>query len=135
MPYSEFHTRRSNCGDTDITLLDKDGTTLHETNYRGLLLQIIKLNDIATLNQYIAKHPQAALAPGEVEYYDPFWVAAAHGSTDVLHTLLEHNTADLARTEPLDKRGFLLLNVACRYAQLATARFLLDSKPPLGRVD
>ncbi|ODM14597.1 hypothetical protein SI65_09942 [Aspergillus cristatus] len=122
MPYSEFHACRSNAGDTEtITLLDTDGSTLYETDYGGLLLQIIKLDDVITLSRYIARYPQAALAPGEVEYYDPFWVAAAHGSTDALRVLLEHYTIDPTRTQPLDERGFLLLNAACR-------------QPPLGMV-
>lgn len=94
------------------------------------MLQIIQLNDIVSLSQYITEHPQAALAPAEVEYHDPFWVAAAHGSTNVLRILLEQYNVDPARTEPLDQRGFLLLNVAYQHAQLTTARFLLDSQTP-----
>lgn len=90
---------------------------------------------MTTLSQYITKYTQAALAPGKVEYYDPFWVAVAHGSTDALHMLLEQYTANIAQTEPLDKRGFMVLDVAYRYVQLATARFLLDSQPLLGIVD
>ncbi|EYE90852.1 ankyrin [Aspergillus ruber CBS 135680] len=96
---------------------------------------LLILSDVTTLSQYITKYTQAALAPGKVEYYDPFWVAVAHGSTDALHMLLEQYTANIAQTEPLDKRGFMVLDVAYRYVQLATARFLLDSQPLLGIVD
>lgn len=137
MAYSEFHTCRSDAWPTSpgTVLLDTDGATLYETDYRALLLKIIKRNDIPRLNQYISVYSRAAaLAPGEVYYYDPFWVAAAHGSTDALRVLLEQYTAAPTQTTALDQRGFTLLNAACGSASVETVRFLLDSQPPLGTV-
>lgn len=117
-------------------LIDTDGTIHNETDDCTLLNQIIRRNDVVTLNRYLAKFPDHALATGEVYYSDPFWIAASLGSTDVLRVLLEHYKVnyDPSRTVALDQRGFLLLNVACQHAQLDTALFLLDSQPPLGEV-
>ncbi|OBT44953.1 hypothetical protein VE00_04698 [Pseudogymnoascus sp. WSF 3629] len=63
-------------------LIDTDGTILNETEDCTLLNQIIRRNDVATLNRYLAKFPDHALATGEVYYYDPFWIAASLGSTE-----------------------------------------------------
>ncbi|OBT75150.1 hypothetical protein VF21_05488 [Pseudogymnoascus sp. 05NY08] len=127
-----YHNTETTC------LIDTDGTILNETDDCTLLNQIIRRNDVATLNRYLAKFPDHALATGEVYYYDPFWIAASLGSTEVLRVLLEHYKvnydADPSRIVALDQRGFLLLNVACQHAQLDTALFLLDSQPPLGEV-
>ncbi|KAI9929703.1 hypothetical protein MW887_001179 [Aspergillus wentii] len=130
MPYTEFHTRRTDA--SNVTLLDTNGAILYKTDYSGLLLKIVQLNDMPILKRYIAKHLRHALAPDEAAYYDPFWVAATHGSTDALRLLLNHYKVDAAQsTQPLNERGYLLLNVACRYAQLETVRFLLDSQTSL----
>ncbi|OBT86256.1 hypothetical protein VE02_05869 [Pseudogymnoascus sp. 03VT05] len=119
-------------------LIDTDGIILNETDDCTLLNQIIRRNDVATLNRYLAKFSDYALATGEVYYYDQFWIAASLSSTEVLRVLLEHYKvnydADPSRIVALDQRGFLLLNVACQHAQLDTALFLLDSQPPLGEV-
>ncbi|KFZ06594.1 hypothetical protein V501_07260 [Pseudogymnoascus sp. VKM F-4519 (FW-2642)] len=127
-----YHNTETTC------LIDTDGTILNETDYCTLLNQIIRRNDVATLNRYLAKFPDHALGTGEVYYYDPLWIAASLGSTEVLRVLLEHYKvnydADPSRIVALDQRGFLLLNVACQHAQLDTALFLLDSQPPLGEV-
>lgn len=114
--YSKFHICRG------------DGC---EIEYRELFGRIIERNDGATLNRYIEKNLRGALAPDVVYYHDPFFVAAQNGSTDALRVLLQHYHADPTQTQPLDQRGFRLLNVACRYAQLETVRFLLDSRPSL----
>ena len=117
----------------DITLLDEDGTALYETEFNGLLLTIIQLNDVSTLKRYLAKYPRA-LGRGDSHVYDPFWSAAHHGSTDALRVLLEHYAADPSQTEAPNARGYLLLNVACHSAQVNTARFLLDSQPAYGDI-
>ncbi|KAF4185604.1 hypothetical protein CNMCM7927_006422 [Aspergillus lentulus] len=65
---------------------------------RALPLKIIKVNDIPRLNHYVSVYSrETALAPGEVYYYNPIWIAAEHGSTDALRLLLEEyadNSAD-----------------------------------------
>lgn len=98
-------------------LIDTDGTILNETDDCTLLNQIIRRNDVATLNRYLVKFPDRALATGEVYYYDPFWIAASLGSTEVLRALLKrykvNYDADPSLIVALDQRGFLLLNVAC----------------------
>ncbi|KAI0126960.1 ankyrin repeat-containing domain protein [Xylariales sp. AK1849] len=108
----------------DGTLTDADGTVGFENEYRGLLLAIVRRNDVESLKRYLTKHPRS-LWPGETDSYDPYWVAAYEGSTESLRLLLEHPADE---TEPLDKRGYLLLNVACQAAQLDAVRFLLDHR-------
>ena len=132
-------TTRTYRNPSHILLIDKDGIIHNEADYRELLDQIIRHNDVATLNRYLAKFPNHGIAPGEVYYDDPFYKAASRGSTDVLRVLLKHyNTlynADPSQiSDPLDQRGFQLLVVACQHAQLDTVLFLLDSQPPLGTV-
>lgn len=116
-----------------ITILDEDGATLYEDEWGLLLLTIIKLNDVATLNRSLAKHPRS-LGPGETHGHDPFWTAASYGSTDALRVLLEHYAADPTQTQAPDARGYLLLNVACRSAHVDTVRFLLDCQPAFGDI-
>lgn len=113
-------------------LRDHDGAVLHETEWSALLLTIIKRNDVALLREYLARHPQ--LPPAETALHDPFWTAAAHGSTDALQVLLEHWAANPSVVKAPHERGFLLLNVACRHAQLGTARFLMDETRPWERI-
>lgn len=116
-------------------LVDSNGAIFYETEGRGLLLTIIEQNDAATLSQYLTQNPWA-IHPGDTYRQDPFWFAARHGSSDALRVLLEHYNADPTVTEvPLETRGFLLLTVACQFAQLNTVRFLLDSKPALGKIE
>ena len=125
--YSEFHLKSLDWDLADGILLDEDGAAIYETEYSGLLLSIIRLNDVATLKRYLATHPRA-LGPGETHSYDPFWAAAYHGSTDALRVLLEHYAAHPNQTEAPNARGYLLLNVACQSAHVGTARFLLDNQ-------
>lgn len=64
--------------------------------------------------------------------YDPIRIAAAHGSTEVLRTLLDTYEAERTQTIPLENRRFSILNTACQHGQLKTVKFLLDRDPPLG---
>jgi hypothetical protein len=69
MAYSEFHDCCSDAwrASSGTVLLDTDGATLYETDYRDLLCEIIKRNDIPKLRQYISVFSRAAaVAPGEV---------------------------------------------------------------------
>lgn len=110
-------------------LRDHDGGILHETEYSGLLCAIIKRNDVVILRRYLAIHP-ASLGPAEVPLDDPFWTAAAHGSTDALDVMLQHWVADPFAILAPGARGFRLLHVACAHAQLATVHFLIDEHGP-----
>ncbi|KAF4153833.1 hypothetical protein CNMCM6069_000258 [Aspergillus lentulus] len=77
--------------------LTQTAPTLRD-RFQGPSAQIIKVNDIPRLNQYVSVYSrETALAPGEVYYYNPIWIAAEHGSTDALRLLLEEyadNSAD-----------------------------------------
>ncbi|KIN09101.1 hypothetical protein OIDMADRAFT_111204 [Oidiodendron maius Zn] len=132
-PYREFRVQTLDRDITDGILLDDEGAAIYETGYGALLLTIIKLNDVATLNRYLATHP-AAPGPGETDRFDAFWAAAYHGSTDALRILLEHYAAHSTQIIAPDARGFLLLNVACQFAQVDTARFLLDNHLAAGDI-
>lgn len=133
-PYHEFQRRGPQIlpgwtSDGDGALHDHDGTILHETEFLSLRQTIIIRNDAVLLKKYLAKHP-LWLGPGETPQDDPFWTAAAHGSTDCLDVMLQHWAANSSSILAPDARGFRLLHVACKHAQLATARFLLDEQGP-----
>ncbi|KAE8318588.1 ankyrin repeat-containing domain protein [Aspergillus transmontanensis] len=135
MSYSAFHTLR---GDGyDAMMLDTDGSELYETEYEELLGEMVKANDEWMVRQYIKKHPKAGLYPSELPDWDVILIACEHGSLDALRVLLDHYHAHINSpdTESLEQRGFSLMGIACRFAQLDTVRFLLDSQPPLGTVE
>ncbi|KAE8150988.1 hypothetical protein BDV25DRAFT_129159 [Aspergillus avenaceus] len=117
----------------NTSVLDTDGSVLYEGPYGGLLSEIVKRNDVATLQQYIQKNPGLALAYYGSYGEDAFLLAAWHGHIDALRLLLEeYRTNANAETQPLDDRRFVLLHEACRCGQVELVRFLLDSEPPLG---
>lgn len=133
-PYYEFQRRGPQilpnwtC-DGEGALHDHDGAVLYETEYSSLLRTIIKRNDVVLLRKYLAIHP-SWLGPAEVPLDDPFWTAAAHGSTDALDVMLQHWAAHPDSILAPDARGFRLLHVACAHAQLQTVRFLIDDHRP-----
>lgn len=133
-PYREFQRRGPQIlpnwtSDGEGALYDHDGAVLYETEYSSLLCAIIKRNDVLLLRKYLTLHP-SWLGPGEIALDDPFWIAAAHGSTDALNVMLEHWIANPSTILAPDARGFRLLHVACAHAQLPTARFLMDEGRP-----
>lgn len=133
-PYSEFQRRGPQIlpnwtSEGEGALHDHDGAVLHETEYSGLLRAIIKRNDVLLLRKYLTIHP-LSLGPAEIPLDDPFWIAAAHGSTDALDVMLQHWAANSFAILGPDARGFRLLHVACAHAQLPTARFLIDERRP-----
>lgn len=133
-PYREFQRRGPQIlpnwtSDGDGALYDHDGAVLYETEYSSLLCAIIKRNDVLLLRKYLTLHP-SWLGPGEIALDDPFWIAAAHGSTDVLDVMLQHWIANPSTILAPNARGFRLLHVACAHAQLPTARFLMDEGRP-----
>ncbi|KUL82398.1 hypothetical protein ZTR_10321 [Talaromyces verruculosus] len=135
MSYNYFRTNRSEVApprDLPVCLHDEDGAVLYEDDFRGFRMQIIKLNDVATLKQYIAKDPVGALAPADLFYHDPYFIAAKHGSTDTLRLLLETHNSDMTRTKSLDERRISLLDIACHEGG-DTA--LLHAAPSLERID
>lgn len=133
-PYHEFQRQGPQIlpnwtSEGEGALRDHDGGILHETEYSGLLCAIIKRNDVVLLRRYLAIHP-SSLGPADIPLDDPFWNAAAHGSTDALDVMLQHWAANSSAILAPDARGFRLLHVACAHAQLATVRFLIDERGP-----
>lgn len=133
-PYREFQRRGPQIlpnwtSDGESALHDHDGAVLYETEYSSLLCAIIKRNDVVLLRKYVAIHP-SSLGPAEIPLDDPFWTAAAHGSTDALDVMLQHWAANPSEILDPDVRGFRLLHVACAHAQLPTVRFLIDEGRP-----
>ncbi|KAI3390471.1 hypothetical protein diail_9564 [Diaporthe ilicicola] len=133
-PYYEFQRRGPQilpnwtC-DGEDALHNHDGAVLYETEYSSLLRAIIKRNDVVLLRKYLAIHP-SWLRPAEIPLDDPFWTAAAYGSTDALDIMLQHWAANPDLILAPDKRGFRLLHIACAHAQLPTVRFLIDDCRP-----
>lgn len=130
MNYEQYHKPQ----DDDLrSIIDTNGNRLYEVEYGGLIDEIIRLNDVETLNCYINQRSRkSVLFEGETPMYDPFWIAAAHGSTDALRILLDLYEAERTQTEPLENRRFSILSTACQNGQLETVKFLLDRDPPLG---
>lgn len=131
-PYHEYQRRGPQVlpnwtSDGDGALRDHDGTILHETEDSCLLRAIIRRNDAILLKKYLAIHP-LSLGPGETPLYDPFWTAAAHGSTDALDVMLQHWAASPSSILDPDAREFRTLQVASENAHLHTVHFLLDEQ-------
>lgn len=133
-PYPEFQRHGPQIlpnwtSEGERALRDHDGGILHETEYSSLRCAIIKRKDVVLLKRYLAIHP-LSLGPADIPLDDPFWTAAAHGSTDALDVILQHWAANPSTILAPDARGFRLLHVACAHAQLATVRFLIDERGP-----
>ncbi|KAL4745266.1 hypothetical protein BDW72DRAFT_211619 [Aspergillus terricola var. indicus] len=136
MAYQEFH----NCTDEIFEsrkIIDADGAALYETESGSLLCKIIKRNDTKLLKQYITAWdlPSCGITITDIQSHDPFYMAAAHGSLDVLRVLLDVHLGNAHSVSIEEERGFSLLHVACQHAQIEIVKFLLDSDPPLGAVD
>ncbi|KAI9375043.1 ankyrin repeat-containing domain protein [Aspergillus egyptiacus] len=136
MAYQEFQ----DCTDEIFEsrkIIDADGAALYETEFRSLLCQIIRRNDTILLKQYITAWdlPSRGITITDIPSRDPFYMAAAHGSLDVLRVLLDVQLGNAHSVSIEEERGFSLLHVACQHAQIEIAKFLLDSDPPLGAVD
>ncbi|KAH8433892.1 ankyrin repeat domain-containing protein [Aspergillus melleus] len=134
--YTQFHAQQGHHYGWKTTLRDTNGSSLYETDDMALLTTIVERNDVAMLKRYIQDKidPAVGLHPYSPDCIDPFFTATKHGCIDALRVLLDHYHANINEAEPLEQRGIFLLNLACRYGQLETARFLLDSDPPLGTV-
>ncbi|KAH6884194.1 ankyrin repeat-containing domain protein [Thelonectria olida] len=135
-PYRAFRECRSGVNDETpheipmTTIVDKDGSILFETEFGALLQTIVRQNDVAALEQYLAKAP-LAIGSGEEppKYDDVFSIAAQSGSVDVLRILLERYSVSTTQTTLLQKRGLLLLHVASDCGQPQVVQFLLDNYP------
>lgn len=113
-------------GENAIILIDDNGDLLFETEESELWYAIIEQNKAGLLKQYLLDY--GGLWHGETFYQDPFFVAAAFGSTDALRVLLEYCSASPVKIEIDDKRCEFLLHAACRGGHPDTVRFLLDNE-------
>ncbi|CAN8099419.1 unnamed protein product [Discula destructiva] len=121
--------------DFGTLLNEEDGSILYETEYSGLLLKIIKLNDVSALQRYLDTN-KPFLGPGTSPFDDPFWTAAAHGSTGALRallvywdatcTLIGHAAWATAEIPSPEARTYRLLHTACQYAEVESVCFLLN---------
>jgi ankyrin repeat protein len=125
-PYAIFEGHPSLAKEHNV--LDYDGVPVYESDFGELLLTIIERNDLAMLNQYLTKYPPRNWqTDGSMD--DPFLKAAASGSTDALHVLLEHCASREDKSAVVDAQGRFLLWEACENAQVDTVCFLLDNEP------
>ncbi|KAK9423032.1 hypothetical protein SUNI508_14066 [Seiridium unicorne] len=113
-------------------LVYEDGSTFYETENGSLLLNIIELDDVAALSRYLEfNSTRNVLGPKDSPLDDPFWTAAAYGSTGALQLLLEHWDAagysTRAEIPAPNRRGYGLLQTACESAHVETVRFLLKA--------
>ncbi|KAI1015336.1 hypothetical protein LB504_011054 [Fusarium proliferatum] len=97
------------------TMTDIDGSILYEQQFYRLRTAIIERNDTVALEKYLQNAPWAVKRGHALgTYYDPFIVAARHGSLDALKILLDHYYTfikPVGRTD-LDGRCCRVLNTA-----------------------
>ncbi|KAK6063018.1 ankyrin repeat protein [Seiridium cupressi] len=120
-PLCDFPEGMENFG----KLVYEDGSTFYETENGSLLLNIIELDDVAALSRYLEfNSTRNVLGPKDSPLDDPFWTAAAYGSTGALQLLLEHWDAagysTRAEIPAPNRRGYGLLQTACESAHVET---------------
>ncbi|EXK30503.1 hypothetical protein FOXG_16954 [Fusarium oxysporum f. sp. lycopersici 4287] len=117
---------------TPITMVDRNGSVLCETDQFDLLGAIIYRDDVTTLEQYLDIAPWVIEEIEELPlYYSFFYIAVSHGSLGALKTLLSYYVRVIEPNQIITfrKRGFTLLNEAARRAYLEIVEFLLDNQP------
>ncbi|KAF5549418.1 ankyrin [Fusarium phyllophilum] len=135
-PYEAFrHSHRSvepelpNPSTEYPTIIDTDGSTLYEQQFYRLRTAISERNDTVTLEKSLQNAPWAVKRVHALGmYYDPFIVAARHGSLDALKMLLDHYSSfikPVGRTD-LDGRCCRVLNEAAHCGHLEVVKLLLD---------
>ncbi|KAL5593261.1 hypothetical protein FOBRF1_012363 [Fusarium oxysporum] len=111
------------------TISDTDGSTLYEQQFYRLRTAIIERNDTVALRKYLQNAPWAVKRGHALGmYYDPFIVAARHGSLDALKMLLDHYSMLIkpAGKTDLDSRCCRVLNTAAHSGRLEVVKLLLD---------
>ncbi|CEI67694.1 hypothetical protein FVEN_g9513 [Fusarium venenatum] len=135
-PNDEFIGEEEEFDRVLMTMTDRDGKTLYESEVLPLLHEIIRQNNLETLRQYFTRAPWAVpKLPNGVEEFieenDLFLLAVESGSLDILQWLLTNakrdtNSAQLIRFKT---RGYQLLNEAARYGHIEVVQFLLNHQP------
>ncbi|KAF5553649.1 hypothetical protein FMEXI_2298 [Fusarium mexicanum] len=104
-----------------MTMVDRNGSVLCETDRFDLLLAIICQDDMTTLEQYLDITPWALEENEELPlYYSFFYNAVSYGSLGALRTLLSYYKKVMGPSQRISfrKRGFTLLNEAARRGYL-----------------
>ncbi|KAK2687533.1 hypothetical protein QWA68_013114 [Fusarium oxysporum] len=124
---------------TPMTMADRDGSILYETEYFDLLVTIIEENDGKTLKRYLSIAPWAVPKESagwrgyEMAHYNENYClsAARRGCLDSLQVLLSHytNDEDANRQVRFKQHRFELLNEAAQWGQTEVVQFLLDNQP------
>jgi ankyrin repeat protein len=110
------------------TLVDENGNILFETHDGRLLDAILRNNDVDALIQYVTRYPEIT-KPAAGYRGDIFYLATARGGVDVLRALLQYYASNANTMQPPNERGFLFLNIACKYCRVDTVRLLLEDYP------
>ncbi|KAJ5757766.1 uncharacterized protein N7511_006460 [Penicillium nucicola] len=131
MSYSEFDTPwvEDPLESAENALCDGHGTRLYENELGDLLFATIRYNDLPRLKQYLSVYSPRLDVEDKV-FNDPLCIVASQGRTEVLRVLIDYYKTNLTQV-PLYERKCSLLTAACGEAQIETARFILDSQPPL----
>lgn len=140
MDYSSYYTLDPEMHHWE-PILDPDGKLLYEDVWGSLKRCIVADNDVATLKNYIAKHPKHIFWPGECGASDnTICVAASSGSIDAMRVLIDHYHTDPSfHANPtlgkdIKAPEFSALEVACSSGRLDMVKFLLDEDPLRGTV-
>ncbi|KAL4721803.1 hypothetical protein ACLX1H_011297 [Fusarium chlamydosporum] len=135
-PNDEFIDQDEEPDRVFMTMTDRDGSILYESDCLPLLNEIARQNDLESLKRYFISAPWAVprLPDGEenlIEGIDLFLLAVKIGSLDILQWLLTNSMRDTDFTQPIrfKSRGFQLLNEAARYGHIETVQFLLNHQP------
>lgn len=140
MDYSSYRTLDPEMRFWD-PILDPDGEPIYEDVWGSLERQIVANNDVATLKNYIAKHPKSIFWPGECGDVDnTVCVAASNGSIDAMRVLIDHyhTDPDFHANPTLSKDdkppNFSALEVACSSGCVDMVKYLLEEDPLRGTV-
>ncbi|KAF5641495.1 ankyrin protein [Fusarium tjaetaba] len=141
-PYHDFvrrpndnHDETREASRTPMTMIDRDGFILCETEDFRLLYHIVLRNDTLALRQYLTVAPWAVdrmgARPEIYEGNDYFLLATQNGNLGVLQILLEHYTRNHDFTDEVrfKERGYQLLNEAARRGHIEIVQFLLKGQP------
>ncbi|RGP69234.1 hypothetical protein FLONG3_7870 [Fusarium longipes] len=122
-----------------LSITDRDGSTLYETDGGSLFNEIIQLDDVETLEKYFSVEPRAipklhSLPEDDEAFYDlgmTFHNAICDGSLGVIRLLASHELKYSESTEKIrfDKFIFHLLTHAARWGQIEMVKFFLDNQP------
>ncbi|KAF5720968.1 hypothetical protein FMUND_3871 [Fusarium mundagurra] len=137
-PYANFVQGQNEYHDGEeslyipMTMLDRNGSVLCETDQFDLLFAIIYRDDVAILKQYLDIAPWAIEENEKLSRCSSFfYTAVSQGSLGALKTLLPYYNKVIEPSQRITfrERGFTLLNEAARRAHMEIVEFLLDNQP------